>query len=88
MKLAFSSLACPGWTIEETVAAAVRYGYQAIEWRLADGETIEPDIPAEVLTTIRHRVLLIELTKGPRAARARPLRQLDEEHLPWTFSRV
>ena len=43
---------------------------------------------SEVLTTIRHRVLLIELTKGPRAVRARPLRQLDEEHLPWTFSCV
>jgi sugar phosphate isomerase/epimerase len=48
MKLAFSSLACPEWTIEETVAAAARYGYQAIEWRLADGETIEPGISEQV----------------------------------------
>ena len=48
MKLALSSLACPAWTIEEAATAAARYGYEAIEWRLADGETIEPDAPAEV----------------------------------------
>jgi len=53
MKLAFSSLACPEWTIEEAVAAAVRYGYAAIEWRLADGQTIEPDVPAYVRTRLR-----------------------------------
>jgi len=53
MKLACSSLACPGWTIEETVAAVERYGYQAIEWRLADGETIEPDISPEVRRRLR-----------------------------------
>jgi sugar phosphate isomerase/epimerase len=53
MKLAYSSLACPGWTIEEAVAAAARYGYQAIEWRLADGETIEPDASAEVRRRLR-----------------------------------
>src|ERR1700739_4734568 len=47
MKLAYSSLACPGWTVEEAVAAAARYGYAAIEWRLADGAIIEPDAPAE-----------------------------------------
>ncbi len=53
MKLAYSSLACPGWTIEEAVAAAVRYGYAAIEWRLADGEIIEPDTPARVRRRLR-----------------------------------
>lgn len=53
MKLAFSSLACPQWTIEEAVAAAARYGYAAIEWRLADGQTIEPDVPASVRTRLR-----------------------------------
>lgn len=53
MKLAYSSLACPGWSIEEAVAAAARYGYAAIEWRLADGETIEPDTPARVRRRLR-----------------------------------
>ena len=53
MKLAYSSLACPGWTIEEAVDAAARYGYEAIEWRLADGETIEPGVSAQVRRRLR-----------------------------------
>lgn len=53
MKLAYSSLACPGWTIEEAAAAAKRYGYEAIEWRLADGAIIEPGISPSVLRRLR-----------------------------------
>ncbi|HEY7417172.1 MAG TPA: sugar phosphate isomerase/epimerase family protein [Ktedonobacteraceae bacterium] len=53
MQLAYSSLACPQWTIEEAVAAAVRCGYDAIEWRLADGEIITPETPAEVRRRLR-----------------------------------
>lgn len=53
MKLAYSSLACPGWTIEEVAEAAARYGYQAIEWRLADGETLEPDTSPLVRRRLR-----------------------------------
>lgn len=53
MKLTYSSLACPEWTVEEAVAAATHYGYQAIEWRLADGETIEPDASAQVRRRLR-----------------------------------
>jgi sugar phosphate isomerase/epimerase len=53
MQLAYSSLACPQWTIEEAVDAAVRYGYDAIEWRLADGEIITPQTPAEVRRRLR-----------------------------------
>ena len=53
MKLAYSTLACPRWTVEEAVAAAVRYGYDAIEWRLADGEIIEPDTPQSVRRRLR-----------------------------------
>ncbi len=53
MKLTYTSLACPGWTIEEAVSAAERYGYAAIEWRLADGAIIEPDASAEVRRRLR-----------------------------------
>jgi sugar phosphate isomerase/epimerase len=53
MKLAYSSLACRDWTIEEAVAAAARYGYDAIEWRLADGETLEPETAPEVWRRLR-----------------------------------
>jgi sugar phosphate isomerase/epimerase len=42
VQLAFSSLACPGWTVERIADAAGRYGYDAIEWRLADGELLGP----------------------------------------------
>ena len=53
MKLTYTSLACPGWTIEEAVSAAARYGYAAIEWRLADGAIIEPGASAEVRRRLR-----------------------------------
>ena len=48
MRLAFSSLACPGWTVEQIADAAIRYGYDAIEWRLADGELLSPRTPNAV----------------------------------------
>ena len=53
MRLAYSTLACPRWTVEEAVAAAVRYGCDAIEWRLADGAIIEPDTPPAVRRRLR-----------------------------------
>src|SRR5262249_38404388 len=39
-KLAFTTLACPAWTLEQCVEAAQRYGYEGIELRLLDGEII------------------------------------------------
>ena len=48
MRIAFSSLACPGWTVEQIADAAGRYGYDAIEWRLADGELLGPRTPDTV----------------------------------------
>jgi sugar phosphate isomerase/epimerase len=53
MKLAYSTLACPQWTIEEAVTAAAGYGYNAIEWRLADGEIITPEISSDVRRRLR-----------------------------------
>lgn len=53
MKVAYSTLACPQWTVEEAVTAAVRDGYDAIEWRLADGELIGPETPESVLRRLR-----------------------------------
>ncbi len=46
MKLAFSTLGCPDWTLEQCVAAARDYGYDGIELRLLDGAVIEPGIDA------------------------------------------
>jgi sugar phosphate isomerase/epimerase len=53
LKFAYSSLACPQWSIEGAVEAAVRYGYDAIEWRLADGEIISSDTPAQARRRLR-----------------------------------
>src|SRR5450432_992310 len=53
MKFAYSSLACPQWTIEEAIEAAVRYGYDAIEWRMADGEIITSETPPAVRRRLR-----------------------------------
>ncbi|WP_226781312.1 sugar phosphate isomerase/epimerase family protein [Oceaniglobus trochenteri] len=45
MKLAYSTLACPDWTWQQCIDAAVDYGYDGIEWRLVDGEVVNPDFP-------------------------------------------
>jgi sugar phosphate isomerase/epimerase len=42
MRYAFSTLACPAWSIETTVAIATRLGYAGLELRLLDGEVIDP----------------------------------------------
>jgi sugar phosphate isomerase/epimerase len=46
MRLAFSTLACPGWSLDQVVAAAHAYGYQGVELRLIDGELIDAAMPA------------------------------------------
>ncbi|HEY4025347.1 MAG TPA: sugar phosphate isomerase/epimerase [Candidatus Dormibacteraeota bacterium] len=45
-RIAFSTLACPAWSLERAVEAAVEHGYQGLELRLIDGETIPPDLGA------------------------------------------
>ena len=60
MKFAYSSLACPQWTIEEAIDAAVRYGYDAIEWRMADGEIIT----SETSEAVRHRLRDVPAAHG------------------------
>jgi fatty-acyl-CoA synthase len=42
LKFAFSTLACPRWSIEQIVEDAVRLGYGGVELRLLDGEVIDP----------------------------------------------
>ncbi len=42
MKLAFSTLACPDWSIEQVIESAVQLGYDGIELRLLDGKIIDP----------------------------------------------
>ena len=42
MKYAFSTLACPAWSIEQVAEAATRMGYNGVELRLLDGNVIDP----------------------------------------------
>jgi fatty-acyl-CoA synthase len=43
---AFSTLACPTWTLAQALARGREYGYRAVELRLIDGELIEDSMPA------------------------------------------
>jgi sugar phosphate isomerase/epimerase len=56
-------LGCPGWTIEQAAQAVKRYGYDAIEWRLADGEVITaqtaPEIKARLVEATRREGLTV-----------------------------
>lgn len=53
MKVAFSTLACPGWTLDQIIDAALHYGYEGLELRVLDGKLLQPDLPTET----RQRVL-------------------------------
>ena len=44
MRLAFSTLACPRWSVEEVAAAAKRYGYEGVEIRLIDGRVVDSSL--------------------------------------------
>jgi fatty-acyl-CoA synthase len=42
MRIAFTNLACPAWSIEQVIAAAEQYGYDGVELRLLGGDAIDP----------------------------------------------
>jgi sugar phosphate isomerase/epimerase len=42
MRYAYSTLACPAWSVQQMVEAARRLGYAALEIRVLDGEVIDP----------------------------------------------
>jgi sugar phosphate isomerase/epimerase len=51
--VAFSTLACPGWSLPQVVGAARREGYDGVELRLIDGEVIDPNLPAAERERVR-----------------------------------
>jgi sugar phosphate isomerase/epimerase len=53
--LAFSTLACPGWSIETVLEKAVEFGYEGIEWRGGAQGHIRPDMPGREIATLRTR---------------------------------
>jgi sugar phosphate isomerase/epimerase len=46
VRLAFSTLACPAWSLNQVIEAANLYGYAGVELRLLDGRLIEGDMPS------------------------------------------
>jgi sugar phosphate isomerase/epimerase len=63
MRLAFSTLACPEWTLDRIVRAASDYGYEGVELRVLDGELLTPSLPADrrghVRSTLQHAELAL-----------------------------
>lgn len=53
MKLAFTTLACPDWSLEQAIDAARRYGYEGIELRLLDGNLVGPDLDQAARERVR-----------------------------------
>jgi sugar phosphate isomerase/epimerase len=51
--LAFSTLACPGWSIETILEKAVEFGYEGIEWRGGPQGHIQPGMPAREIANLR-----------------------------------
>lgn len=52
MKLAFSTLACPSWSWEQSIEAACSLGYDGIEWRLISGELVDASFSTETCRRI------------------------------------
>jgi fatty-acyl-CoA synthase len=44
--LAFSTLACPSWSIQTVLEKAVEFGYEGIEWRGGTQGHVQPTMPA------------------------------------------
>jgi len=44
--LGFSTLACPGWTIEAIISRAAEFGYEGIEWRGGPQGHVQPTMPS------------------------------------------
>ena len=51
--LAFSTLACPGWSIPTIIEKAVEFGYEGIEWRGGQQGHISPAMPARARTSLQ-----------------------------------
>jgi len=43
--VSFSTLACPNWSIENTIAKASEFGYDGIEWRGGPQGHVQPTMP-------------------------------------------
>ena len=49
MKLAFSTLGCPEWNLDQILAAARESGYEGVEWR---GYQAEMELPRAAILAV------------------------------------
>jgi sugar phosphate isomerase/epimerase len=86
MKLAFSTLGCPDWSIEQVVEQAARMGYGGVELRLLGAELVPADLPAGERRRIRTLfddagLAICCVACSARFASARPEERADNERL-------
>ena len=51
--IAFSTLACPNWTVQEVIERASKFGYDGIEWRGGPQGHVQPSMPAEQIAALQ-----------------------------------
>lgn len=51
--ITFSTLACPGWQIEDIVANARKFGYDGLEWRGGSAGHVQPEMPTKRKALLR-----------------------------------
>ena len=51
--IAFSTLACPAWSIDAILTKAVEWGYEGIEWRGGSQGHLQPSMTSEERTAFR-----------------------------------
>ena len=51
--IAFSTLACPNWTVQEVIERASKFGYDGIEWRGGTQGHVQPSMPAEQIAALQ-----------------------------------
>ena len=51
--IAFSTLACPDWSIKTIIEKAVEFGFEGVEWRGGAQGHVQPGMPASAKTFLR-----------------------------------
>src|SRR5215213_8548295 len=55
--VSFSTLACPGWSIEKIIVNAGEFGYDGIEWRGGPQGHVQPTMPAAQKAVLQKMLL-------------------------------
>ncbi len=55
MKLAYSTLGCPNWSLEQIIAAAQHNGYEGLEIRMLNGEILPPTLDKDARDQVRSK---------------------------------